>query len=185
MSIIEYLVTELDCDSTISDNDGDLPLHIACSNGHLNATKYFITEQKCDSNSQGFNGNTPLHYASQGGHLKIVKYLVMEAGCDHSIDNDDERTILHLASYYGHAQIVQWLLHDGRLEILAEDRLGETCVDLAGRMKNRFELLKLFQPFIKPPKLFPIHTYSKVLLTGNSAAGKTTLAKVITERASS
>ena len=31
--------------------------------------------------------------------------------------------------------------------------------------------------------MFPIHTCSKVLLTGNSAVGKTTLAKVITERA--
>ena len=108
-----------------------------------------------------------------------------EVGCDFTIDNNDKRTILHLASFYGHIQIVQWLLHDGRLKILAKDRFGETCVDLAGRIKNRFELLKLFQPFVKPPKLFPIHTCSKVLLTGNSAAGKTTLVKVITERASS
>ena len=108
-----------------------------------------------------------------------------EVGCDFTIDNNDKRTILHLASFYGHIQIVQWLLHDGRLKILAKDRFGETCVDLAGRIKNRFELLKLFQPFVKPPKLFPIHTCSKVLLTGNSAAGKTTLGRVITERASS
>ena len=76
-----------------------------------------------------------LHYASQGGHLKIVKYLVTEAGCDPLMENNDKRTILHIASYYGHAQMVQWLLHDGRLNILAKDRFGETCVDLAGRVK--------------------------------------------------
>ena len=185
MNIIEYLITELDCNPTILDIDGNLPLHIACCNGHLNATKYFITEQKCDPSSRGLNGNTPLHYASQGGYIKIVKYLVTEAGCDPLMDNNDKRTILHLASYCGHTQIVQWLLHDGRLKILTKDWLGQTCVDLAGGVKNRFEILKLFQPFVKPPKLFPIHTCSKVLLTGNSAAGKTTLVKVITERASS
>ena len=55
MNIIEYLITELDCDPTILDIDGNLPVHIACCNGHINATKYFITEQKCDPNSQGFN----------------------------------------------------------------------------------------------------------------------------------
>ena len=185
MDIIEYLITEQGCDPTILNNDGNLPLHIACHNGRLNCTKYLITKQNCGPNSRHLNGNTVLHYASQGGHLKIVKYLVTEAGCDPLMENNDKRTILHIASYYGHAQMVQWLLHDGRLNILAKDRFGETCVDLAGRVKNRFELLKLFQPFVKPPKLFPIHTCSKVLLTGNSAAGKTTLVRVITERASS
>ena len=34
-------------------NNGALPLHIACHNGHLNAAKYLITEQKCDPNSRG------------------------------------------------------------------------------------------------------------------------------------
>ena len=185
MNIIQYLITELSCDPKINDNDGNLPLHNACANGHLNATKYFITEQKCDPTSQGFNGWTPLHCASQGGHMNIIHFLITEIDCDLSIVNNDERTILHLASYYGHVQIVQWLLHDGRLNILAKDRFGETCVDLAGHIKKRFKLLKLFQPFIKPPKLFPIHTCNKAILTGNSAAGKTTLGRVITERASS
>ena len=151
--------------------------------GHLNATKYFINE--CDPDVHGNYGNSPLHFATQYGHMNIIHFLITEIDCDPSIVNNDKRTILHLASYYGHAKIVQWLLHNGWLNILAKDRFGETCVDLAGYVKNRFELLKLFQPFIKPPQLFPIHTCSKVLLTGNSAAGKTTLVEVITDRASS
>ena len=185
LNATKYFITEQNCDSNSRDQYGRTPLHQATEGGHMNIIEYLITELDCDPTIRGFNGNTPLHYASEGGHLKIIKYLVTEVGCDFTIDNNDKRTILHLTSFYGHIQIVQWLLHDGRLNILAKDRFGETCVDLAGRIKNRFELLKLFQPFVKPPKLFPIHTCSKVLVTGNSAAGKTTLVKVITERASS
>ena len=43
-------------------------------------------------------------------------------------------------------------------------------------------MLELFQPLIESTKLFPIHTFGKTVLTGNSGAGKTTLAKVVTER---
>ena len=34
MNIIKYLITEQGCDPTISDNNGHLPLHIGCRNGH-------------------------------------------------------------------------------------------------------------------------------------------------------
>ena len=63
--MIAYLITELDYDPAISNNDGNFPLHIACRTGHLNATKYFITEQKCDSNNRGQYGSTPLHFSTQ------------------------------------------------------------------------------------------------------------------------
>ena len=63
--------------------------------------------------------------------------------------------------------------------------IWRTCVDIAGHKKNHFELMKLFQPIIKSMNTFPLHTISKTVLTGNSAAGKTTLATVINERAKS
>ena len=58
MNIIQYLITELDCDPTTPNNFGNLPLHIACAIGHLNATKHFIGEHNCDPNSQNKNGTT-------------------------------------------------------------------------------------------------------------------------------
>ena len=185
MNIIQYLITELGCDPTTPNNNGALPLHIACLNGHLNATKYFITEQNCGPNSRAQNGWTPLHYASQGGHMNIIQYLINEIGCDQLVVNQLGRSILYYASYYGHTHIVQWLLHNGKVNIMAKDILWRTCVDIAGHEKNRFELLKLFQPIIESMNAFPLHTISKTVLTGDSAAGKTTLAKVINERAKS
>ena len=157
-----------------------LPLYIACINGHLNATKYFISEKNCDPNSRGQNGFTPLHYASQGGHLNIIKYLITELGCDPSMVDHNSRTFLHWASYYGHISVVQWLLHNTQVDIMAKDIKGDTCIDLA---KHHYEILNILEPLVDSSKCFPIHKFGKIVLTGNSAAGKTTLAKVIAKRA--
>ena len=185
MNIIQCQITELGCDPNAPSNDGALPLHIACLNGHLNVAKYMITEQNCDPNSRDQDGLTILHYASKGGHMNIIQYLITELGCDQSVVDLFYRTNLYLASYYGHTHIVQWLLHSGKVNIMAKDYLWRTCVDIAGHKKNRFELMKLFKPIIKSMNTFPLHTISKTVLTGNSAAGKTTLATVINERAKS
>ena len=185
MNIIQCLFTELGCDPTIPDNKGSLPLHIASLNGHLNVVKYFITKLRFDSNCRNETGSTPLHCATERGHMNIIQYLVTNVkSCDISVVDNEGKNILHLASYYGHHQIVKWLLHLGQFEIMATDKLGQTCIDLAGnKNKNRYEMLELFKPFIESSKEFPIHTFSKTVIVGNSSAGKTTLAKVITERA--
>ena len=211
MNIIQYLITEKCCDPKIPKSDGALPLHIACRCGHLNVTKYFITEQNCDPTSQDQDGRTPLHYASQGGHMNIIQYLITEKCCDPKIPKSDGAlplhiacrrghlnvtkyfiteqncdptsrnlngwTPLHYASQGGHIHIVQWLLHNGQVDIMAISNLKETCIDLGGEM---FKLVKLLMKSIEN---FPIQTCSRMFLTGNHCAGKTTLVKVISEHA--
>ena len=48
---------------------------------------------------------------------------------------------------------------------------------------RRFSVKDLFGTLTRVMKEFPIHSYNKVILTGNSSAGKTTLTALITERA--
>ena len=180
MDIVQYLVTELGCDPTISNNNGLLPLHIASLNGHLNTIKYFIREQKCDPNSRTNKGSTPLHYASQNGHMDIIQYFITEVGCDPTIFNHECRTILHWGCYYGLSDMVQWLLRNTQVDIMAKDVYGNTCIDLA---KRHYKVLKIFEPLVDSSRDFPIHKFGKTVLVGNSAAGKTTLAKVIEMRA--
>ena len=48
---------------------------------------------------------------------------------------------------------------------------------------NRFGILKMFEPFEQCRKDFPVDSYSKVFFCGNIAAGKSSLAAVIIERA--
>ena len=49
--------------------------------------------------------------------------------------------------------------------------------------KNRFELLKIFEPFLQSQADFPVESYGKVFMCGNTASGKSSLTAVIMERA--
>ena len=49
--------------------------------------------------------------------------------------------------------------------------------------KNRFEILKMFEPFQQSRADFPLESYGKVFMCGNIGAGKSSLAAVIMERA--
>ena len=177
MDIIHYLISELGCDPVTPSSNGILPLHCAC---HLNTVKHFITVQMCDPNSRDKHGLTPLHYASQNGHIEIIQYLISEQGCNPLTVDNTNRTALHWASRYGHIDVINWLLRNTQVDIMAEDANGDTCIDLAS---NHFEILKIFRPLVDSSKTFPIHKFGKAVLTGNGAAGKTTLTKVIELRA--
>ena len=181
LNIVQYLITELGCDPTTPNGSCALPLHLACLQGHFDIVQFLITDETYDlCCGLNINGITPLHYASQGGHLNIIKYLITELGCDPTMVDHNSRTILHWASYYGQISMVQWLLHNTEVDIMAKDINGDTCIDLA---KHHYEILKIFEPLVDSSKRFPIHKFGKTVLTGNSTAGKTTLAKVIAKRA--
>ena len=212
VDIIDYLLNQQHYNPKSSNSMGILPVHVACLHGHLNVVKHFIIKLQCDPTIQDNDGKTLLHYASEGGHLNIIEYLLVEeTQCDPTTLNDslhlacsnghlnvvkyfiniqfldpsevldkDGRTLLHTGCYFKHTHIVEWLLHEGTIDVMAKDNKRRTCIDLA---TNCYPLLKLFKPLVDSKKSFPIHSYNKVVLTGNSGAGKTTLAKVISERA--
>ena len=49
--------------------------------------------------------------------------------------------------------------------------------------KNRFEILKMFEPFLQSQADFPVESYGKVFMCGNTTSGKSSLTAVIMERA--
>ena len=48
---------------------------------------------------------------------------------------------------------------------------------------NRFEILKIFEPFLQSQTEFPVESYGKVFMCGNTTSGKSSLTAVIMERA--
>ena len=53
LDYIQLAITEHGCDPALPDNDGDMPIHIACLGGQLNVVKYLVTEMKCNPKSPG------------------------------------------------------------------------------------------------------------------------------------
>ena len=154
-------------------------LHLAAHHGWLDIVIDLITKYKCDTNSKDSRGYTPLHYAASNNHLELVKYFINEQHCDLMTKNNDGETPLHISCRYGYTHIVQYLLSTGKVGPLAKNKKGKTPVDIASQRDNSYDLLKLFQSFPQCKRDFPVHTYTKLVLTGCSGAGKTTISQLI------
>ena len=176
MDVVIELATKYKCDVNCKDGIGNTPLHNAATNDQLEVMKYLIDEQHCDPMARNNIRTTPLHYACIRGHLDITHYLISEAHCDPSCKDKYGYTPLHHACEKGHTHIVQYLLSTGRVDPLAKNNFGTTPVDYASGHENCFDLLQLF-PQCK--RDFPVHTYTKLILTGYSGAGKTTTSQLI------
>ena len=179
MDIIIDLITKNKCDTNCKDDYGRTPLHYAVRKNHLEVVRYFINEQHCDPMNKDQFNNTPLHIACNNGYLNITQYLISEAHCSPSCENNNGNTPLHIACKHGHIQIVQYLLSTGKVDPLAKNKFDTTPVDYASRHDNSYDLLKLFQSFPQCKRDFPVHTYTKLILTGYSGAGKTTISQLI------
>ena len=108
--------------------------------------------------------------------------IITQQNCDPTVLENDGMTPLHYASVFGHTSIVQWLLQDGRVDPFSVDKFGRTPVNCAEKSDNSFELLKLFKPLLDSHKTHPIHFLTKAVLTGNSGAGKSSLAQCIMKK---
>ena len=182
LNIAQYLIREEHCNPCCENNNGDTPLHYACRYGNLNIAQYLIREEHCNSSCEDNNGETPLHNACSNGHLNIARYLIREEHCNPSCENKYGYTPLHYACMWNHAHIVQYLLSTGQVNPLTETKDGNTALYLAS---SKYDILKLFQPFEECRTAFPVHTFTKLILTGDSGAGKTTITELIVRLASS
>ena len=154
-------------------------LHLAASNGWVDVIINLITNYKCHPDCKDSHGRTPLHYATSNNHLEVIRYFINEQHCDPMTKDNEGETPLHLACNIGYANIVQYLLSTGKVDPLAKNKDGKTPVDLASTRSNSYHLLKLFQSFSQCKRDFPVHTYTKLILTGFSGAGKTTISQLI------
>ena len=154
-------------------------LHLAAAHGWLDTVIDLITKYKCDTNCKDSRGCTPLHYAASNNHLEVVRYFINEQHCDPMTRDNNGDTPFHYACNYNRAHTVQYLLTTGKVDPLAKNKYGKTPVDWASRHDNSYDLLKLFQSIPQCKRDFPVHTYTKLVLTGYSGAGKTTISQLI------
>ena len=151
-------------------------LHLAASRcGWKGIAVRLVDVYKCDPYCKDSEGDTPLHYAADKGHLEVAKYLVKDRRCDPMDKNNGKSTPLHLACKNGHFEIVQFLLSTEGIDPLAEDVRGYTPLFYA---TGKYDIVEQFQ-HITGTRNYRIHTSTKLILTGDSDAGKTTVAKIV------
>ena len=178
------LITNHKCSVNQKDSVGRTALHFAAAGGHLEVVRYLVAKHRCKPNHTTMFGLTPLHYACTNGHLNTAKYLISELNCypvPKTIFLGD--TPLHNACEYGHAEIVQFLLSISQVDPEVENNDGNTPMYYAQEGSNSFKVFEIFNQCGHAVKDFKIHTFSKVILTGNSQVGKSSLAQVVIHRA--
>ena len=177
LNIAQYLINETRCNPSCENKSGEAPLHVAYHNGHFKIVEYLVCKAHCNVNNYG---KKLLHSACRLGNLNIAQYLIRHEHCDPSCKNMNNDTPLHLACRYGNTHVAQYLLSTGKVDPLAKNKDGQTPVDNASRHDtNSYDLLKLFQSITQCKRDFPVHTYTKLILTGYSGAGKTTISQLI------
>ena len=181
LNIAQYLIREEHCNPSCENKFGDTPLHYACCYGNFNIAQYLIREEHCNPSCENNSDETPLHYACRHGYLNIAQYLIREEHCNPSCENNYGYTPLHDACIWNHAHIVQYLLSTGRVNPLTKNEDGDTALSYA----SDYDIIKLFEPFEECRTAFPVHTFTKLILTGDSGAGKTTITELIVRLASS
>ena len=82
-------------------------------------------------------------------------------------------------------KMIQFILSTGRANPIAQNNHKQMPFELISpHHDKRFLLQKLFEPFQECRINYPVESYSKIFLCGNSNAGKSSLARIITLRAS-
>ncbi len=106
-------------------------MHMAASNGNLEALKNLIKTSDYSVTQLDEDENAAIHCAALNGHLTIVKYLIEECQVDHTTLNANKCSPLHLAAARGNLDLTEYLLKEKDLDPLSPDIYGWTLVHYA------------------------------------------------------
>ena len=106
--VVKCLIGEKYCSPCVLNNEGKLPLHVACSQQSLEIVKLV---SNCGASSKTkTTGDTPLHIACKNSTVEVVKYLIKQHHCDPTAVNNSDETCLETAVLYGQLDIVKYLI---------------------------------------------------------------------------
>ena len=135
--LVQFLVSKRECNFTIQNNEGKLPLHIACEKHRIRTVRFV---GKCDVDARTKSGDTPLHIVCRrsthcvDSFVPEIKYLVKERRCNLTIQNSDNELPLHIACEKHSIEVVRLI---GECDVNAKTSSGDTPLHIVCR-RNRY-----------------------------------------------
>jgi ankyrin repeat protein len=119
--LIARLLLQRGADVNVSNDDNQVPLHLASYFGKVDVVSVLLNAG-ANASAKNAQGQTPLHLASQSPYqgpdcsqcngVGVAK-LLLEHGTDVDVQDQNHATPLDLASHYGRTEIASLLLHHG------------------------------------------------------------------------
>ncbi|XP_071085792.1 ankyrin repeat domain-containing protein 50-like [Haliotis cracherodii] len=128
-------------DLSLTDDDNNNILHVACIGGHLEVVKFVLSLNSVDINTKGQLQRTPVRMVDFRKKRNIFDVLVSK-GADLSQVDDKGENILHVACLEGHLDLVKDIVTKHRVDINSRGRYGRTPVMKAAE-KGHKEVLDL------------------------------------------
>ncbi|XP_067653192.1 ankyrin-3-like [Haliotis asinina] len=122
-------------DLSVTDEDGDNILHVACRGGNAKIVNYILMQNIVHINSKGDEDMTPVLIAAYHGNNEAFDILV-KRGADLSVTDEDGDNILHVACRGGNAKIVNYILMQNIVHINSKGDEDMTPVLIAAYHGN-------------------------------------------------
>ena len=150
LEMVQFLVEEEGTDVNFVDCHIDTPLSLAIEEHHFPIMKYLVEK---GANVDFYkNGKSLLQSVSSQGFQKTVKFL-LKNGADVNFKDIYGRTSLHMASFSGHLNVVKLLVEEGKADVCATNRNGESSLLLA-LINDKIEIVKYLLKKIPKNQLF-------------------------------
>ena len=182
IAIVQYLMNDCHCDPMCTDNKGRTPVHYALQENHYHIAAYLNNDHDYHPNKYNYE---PLHSAIWFEDLSLCQHLINNEHHDPMCIDRNGSTPLHIACRIGCIPIIQYLLSIPTVDPLARDTDKRTPLMLAAYYGTLDTVAPIFEKFGKVRISHSVGSFVNIFLLGNPKAGKTTLTRVIKDRASS
>ncbi|KAL3727259.1 hypothetical protein ACJRO7_032057 [Eucalyptus globulus] len=138
---VKFLADEFASSAFEDDEDGYLPIHVACMLGHLEIMKELLRHWPDPEELQSLKeGQNILHIAAKYGRTSVVNYILGDPELEKLINAKDKEgnTPLHVATLEWQTKVLRSLTRDSRvnLKLVKNDNL--TALDFVDDL-NKFD----------------------------------------------
>ena len=106
------------------DNEGKLPIHLACESGNTQLVTYLVDDIKCEVTAKTEVGFTCVIYACMSGNLSLVKLLIQQYKLDPLAVDKSGNSSLHNSSANNHIHIMEWIANQYNINVATHCNKG-------------------------------------------------------------
>ena len=111
------------------DNEGTLPIHLACESGNTQLVTYLVDDIKCDVTAKTLVGHTCVTYACGSGNLSLVMLLIQQYKLDPLAVDKYGTSSLHYSLVNDHIHIMEWIANQYNINVATYcDKAGYTLL---------------------------------------------------------